>query len=109
MLRFFEERWNRHEPHAAGRAATRSSPDDVHGLRGRRSMLGRLSSEVDLHEQLRRGPGRGCRSVDGIEQPQAVYGMDGGDTGHGLANLVGLQRPDQMPSDLKVGRSLYFL
>jgi hypothetical protein len=79
------------------------------GLALRCAVLGRLSTEVDLHEQLRRGSRFGRRGVDRIEQPPAVYGVNGAESGHGLTDLVRLERADQMPSDLKVGRSVDLL
>ena len=66
-------------------------------------MFGGLAPEVDLHEQLRRGARVDRSGVDRLEEPPAVYGMNGPEVGNRLANLVRLQRTDQMPSDLKVG------
>ena len=63
-------------------------------------MLGRLAREVDLDQQFRCGPGVGRSGVDCIEKPQAVYGVNGAEAGYRLPNLVRLQGPDQMPSDL---------
>src|SRR5688572_1505767 len=108
-LGMLEQRGNRHQPDTACRTAARRGSDDVHRLVRSRSMLGCLPREVDLDEQLGCGPCLGRSGVDRLEEPPAVYGMDGTEARDGLPNLVRLQRADQMPSDLKFGRSFDLL
>jgi hypothetical protein len=62
-----------------------------------------------MHQQRGRGPGFGRHRIDRFQQAETVDGMDGAEPRCGFPDLVGLQGSDQMPSDLKVGRSVDLL
>ena len=47
--------------------------------------------------------------IDGLQQSEAVHRVDGIEARYRLPDFVGLQCSDQMPSDLKVGRSVHLL